>query len=88
MGLLGKMIGGAIGAKLLKKLGSAGRAPAGGQYIPANELDTVRTPVVRGTGGMVDRAGRFYKENPKLVHTLGSAALAIALARLAQRRRI
>jgi hypothetical protein len=92
MGLIGKVIGGALGAKLLKRMDNAYRdPPTSGQYIPANQVDPARTqptPMAGGVNGIVERAGRFYRENPKLVHTLGSAAVAIALARLAQRRRI
>lgn len=102
MGLIGKMITGAIGAKLLKRLQNAQRpvyadrrVATTGQYIPANQVDNVRGQLdsvrgqVTGQGNrIVERAGRFYKENPKLVHTIGSAALAIALARLSQRRRV
>jgi hypothetical protein len=89
MGLLGKVIGGVLAAEVLKRLESGARsAPAGTQYIPANQPDTMRMQPTRVGNGLVERAGRFYRENPKLVHTIGSAALAIALARLAQRRRI
>lgn len=88
MGLIGKMIGGAIGAKVLQRLerGARSRPTAttrNGEYIPAN------APVGHPAGGaLLERCGRFCKENPKLVTTIGSAALAIALASLAKRRRI
>jgi hypothetical protein len=35
--------------------------------------------------GIVDRISDFYAQHPALVQTLGSAALTIALARMAQR---
>jgi hypothetical protein len=89
MGLIGKMIGGAIAANLLKRLENGARSvPEQIQYIPASQPDTMRTQPTRVGNGIVDRAGRFYRENPRLVHAIGSAALAIALARLAQRRRM
>lgn len=88
MGLLDRMFGGALGAKLLKRRQDAEpAAPAAGQYIPADELDPIRTQPTPVGNGFVERAGRFYRENPKLVYTIGSAVLAIALARLAQNRR-
>jgi hypothetical protein len=36
---------------------------------------------------LLDRIGRFYAQHPQLVKTLGSAALAIALAGVANRMR-
>ena len=91
MGLIGKVITGAIGAKLLNRLQNGARTTtsttpqAGAEYIPANQLDPVGTGPSGTAGALVERAGRFYRENPKLV-TVGSAALAIALAALAKRR--
>ncbi len=35
--------------------------------------------------GIVDRVGGYYAEHPKLFKTLGSAALAVALAGVANR---
>jgi hypothetical protein len=35
---------------------------------------------------IIDRVSEFYSEHPTLIKTLGSAALTIALARIAQRR--
>jgi len=89
MGLLGKVIGGAIGAKVLKRLENGARSrPVGGEYIAARDLDAARTYPTPYGSSLLDRCGRFCKENPKLVTTLGSAALAIALASLAKRRRM
>ena len=87
MGVIGKVIGGVLGAKLLKRLEKGARSPAGGEYIPAGELDAARSYPARPGGVLLERCGRFCRENPKLVGTIGSAALAIALASLARRRR-
>ncbi|HET9577929.1 MAG TPA: hypothetical protein VFP44_08890 [Usitatibacter sp.] len=38
--------------------------------------------------GIIERVSRFYAQHPQLVQTLGSAALSIAMARMARRRRI
>jgi len=89
MGLISKVIGGAIGAKVLKRLQNRARSrPAGGEYIPARDLDAARTYPTPYGGSLLERCGRFCQDNPKLVTTIGSAALAIALASLARRRRI
>lgn len=42
------------------------------------------TPV---KGNALDRAGRIYQRNPKLVATVGAAALALIAAGLSRRRR-
>ena len=89
MGLIGKVIAGAIGAKVLKRMENGARSrPVDGEYIPARNLDTARTYPTPYGNSLIERCGRFCKENPKLVTTLGSAALAIALASLAKRRRM
>ncbi len=92
MGMLGRIVGGALAAKLLhraiaSKQESTQVGTPGGQYIPATQADT--PPAQAGWRGnaMVEKAGRFYRENPKLVHSIGSAALAIALASYAQSRK-
>jgi hypothetical protein len=84
MGMLGRIIGGAIGAKVLHSLATR-EATREGQYIPAPTSDA-SLPVATRSGSLVDRAGQFYAENPKLVHTAGAAALAIALAAIGKRR--
>jgi hypothetical protein len=37
--------------------------------------------------GIFDRLGEFYAQHPQLVKTLGSAAITIALAKIAERSR-
>jgi hypothetical protein len=89
MGLLTKTIGTIAGAKLLKRMQEAQRDPAAsGQYIPAGQADRARPYPTRMNDTLLARCGRFCQENPKLVTTVGSAVLAIALAKLAQRRRV
>jgi hypothetical protein len=75
MGMIGKVVSGVIGAKLLHSAMDS-KVNSNTQYIPA-----------RGETGIMDKASRFYRENPKLVHTIGSAVVAIALAKFAQRNR-
>jgi hypothetical protein len=88
MGMIGRIVGGALAAKLLHRaIASKQDTTQGGQYLPANQADTPPAQSGWRGNGMVEKAGRFYRENPKLVHSIGSAALAIALASYAQRRR-
>jgi hypothetical protein len=56
-----------------------------GQYIPAS---APQTPAAAGRGSAIlDRAGRFYRENPRKVQALGLVAAAMLLTRMGQRRR-
>ena len=85
MGMIGRILGGVAGAKLLHGALNRGTTQSG-QYIPAASTDASTGPVAtQADNSLVGRAGRFYAENPKLVH-LGTAALAIALAGFARRR--
>jgi hypothetical protein len=82
MGLIGKL----LAAKAVKSV------------VDASRNSAAREGAVQATGAqagsmasqapaMLGYAGRFYRNNTKLVHTVGSAALAIALARMLQKRR-
>lgn len=85
MGLLAKLITGNIAAKAVNKAiarheaRQAARAGAG-QYIPAGESAASVVPT-RGMS-VVDRAGAIYRNNPKLVGSIGIAAGLAALAML------
>jgi hypothetical protein len=86
MGMIGKILGGVAGAKLLQGALNR-RASQSGRYIPASQADASAGAVASpSSGGLMGRASRFYAENPKMVHTVGAAALAIALASFAKRR--
>ena len=88
MGLLTRIITGNIAAKAVNKAiarheaRQAARARAG-QYIPAGEAAASVVPT-RGTS-LVDRAGAVYRNNPKLVGSIGIAAGLAALAMLRRR---
>jgi hypothetical protein len=84
MGLLGKIIAAKATTKVVERMNERSRAmKAQPEYIPAG------TPT--GTGmqttanAYLDRAGRFYKENPKMVAGLGVAAALMALSALKKR---
>ncbi len=56
------------------------------QMTPAQVQD-IATRAEQHDPGVMDKIGGFYAEHPQLVKTLGSAALAIALAGVANRMR-
>jgi hypothetical protein len=84
MGLIGKILAAKLVAKLIERLDRAQTDPLPrAEYIPA------RRPQPAGVRGsaLLDRAGRVYQRNPRLVATLGAAALALIAAGVARRRR-
>ena len=86
MGMIGRILGGMAGAKLLHGALNRNTAQAG-QYIPADQTDTgAVATATQAASSIVGRAKSYYAENPKMVHTVGAAALAIALASFAKRR--
>ena len=86
MGLLTKIITGSIAAKAVDKAiarHDARQAARAGQYIPAGESAASVIPT-RGTS-VIDRAGAVYRNNPKLVGTIGIVAGLAALAMMRRR---
>jgi hypothetical protein len=91
----------AIGPSILSALGGGmlGRmsAPAGGavpqitpqqaSQLSPQQVQEIARKAEEHDPGVLDRVGGFYAEHPELVKTLGSAALAIALAGVANRMR-
>ena len=61
-------------------------APAGTDYVPVNQADTAVTRATQFGNSVVDRAGRVYKQNPKMIKTIASGALLIAAAVFAKRK--
>lgn len=84
MGMIGRILGGVAGAKLLHGALNRG-ATQTAQYIPAGQPDSSGAVANAADNSLIGRAGRFYADNPKMVH-LGTAALAIALAGFARKR--
>ncbi|HEU4851396.1 MAG TPA: hypothetical protein VFT37_04495 [Telluria sp.] len=86
-GVLASLGGGVLG-NLLQKRGGQQQAP----QITAEEAEQLSPDEVRQIAeraeqedpSIMDRMGQFYAKNPTLVKTLGGAALAIALGRMAQ----
>jgi hypothetical protein len=91
-GALSSLLHGADGAGLAGVLGQL----AGGGNVPqvsadqASTLTPEQVQVIASHAeqhdpGIIDRMSGFYAEHPTLVKTLGSAALSIALAKMAER---
>jgi hypothetical protein len=56
------------------------------EVTPA-EVQEIATKAEQHDPSVLDKVGGFYAEHPQLVKTLGSAALAIALAGISRRMR-
>lgn len=84
MGLIGKILAAKLVAKLTERLDRAQTGPLPrAEYIPARRAQSIGA---RGSA-LLDHAGRVYQRIPRLVATLGAAALALIAAGLARRRR-
>lgn len=90
LGAFGGMGGGLAGNVLGGALRNAVRgdriAPEQARDIPANDVEAAAAEAARRDPGIVERVSRFYAQHPQLVQSLGSAALAIAMSRMARRR--
>ncbi|HUP30178.1 MAG TPA: hypothetical protein VM122_08405 [Usitatibacter sp.] len=88
MGLLSKIIAAKATSKVVQKMNERSRAAPQGEYIPAGRT----VPGSTGTGlqstanAALNRAGEFYKQNPKMVAGLGVAAALMALSALKRRQ--
>lgn len=91
--VLSSLLTGAGGAglgALLGKLTGGGASPAAITPAQASQLTPEQVQVIASHAeqhnpGIIDSLSSFYAEHPGLVKTLGSAALTIALAKMAQR---
>lgn len=79
-GLLGRLTGSANGA--VPEL-----TPQQASQLTPEQVRDIATRAEQNDPGVLDRVGGFYAQHPQLVKTLGSAALAIALAGVANRMR-
>ena len=79
-GLLGKLAGSANGAP-------PQLTPEQASQLTPDQVRDIATRAEQHDPSVMDRVGGFYAQHPQLVKTLGSAALAIALASVANRMR-
>ena len=96
-GLLNELLGGLGGATmsgvaggplgdLLRRFGSGATVtPEQASQITPQQVQDAAQHAEQHNPGIVDKVSDFYAQHPGLVQTLGSAALAIALASMARR---
>jgi hypothetical protein len=90
-GALAQLAGGAAGggalAGLLGSLGGGQTVtPQQAQQISPEAVQQLAAHAEKADPSIIDKASAFYAQHPGLVKTLGSAALTIALAKVAERR--
>jgi len=78
-GLLGQLTGGSSEGPVL--------TPAQASQITPEQVQILANHAEQTNPGIIDQMSSFYAEHPTLVKTVGSAALAIALAKIAERTR-
>jgi hypothetical protein len=77
--------GGPLG-ELIRRLASGSTVtPEQAAAITPEQVQQVATHAEQQNPSIVDRVSDFYSQHPTVVQTLGSAALTIALAKMAQR---
>ncbi len=82
------VLAGVGGGALSSLLGGGGQiTPQQAQQISPEQVQQLAAHAEKADPSIVDRAGAFYAQHPTLVKTLGSAALSIALAKVAERQR-
>jgi hypothetical protein len=87
-GALSSLSGGALGG-LAGALGGARPqiTPEQASQISPQQVQDLANHAEKTSPDIFDKLGSFYAEHPQLVKTLGSAALTIALAKMANRMR-
>jgi len=81
-GLAGNVLGGALRNAVRGDHVTADDA----WQVPASDVEAAAAEAARRDPSIIERVSRFYAQHPQLVQTLGSAALSIAMSRMAQRR--
>ena len=83
----------ALGGGILGRMSAPSNAevpqltPQQASQLTREQVQEIATRAEQHDPGVLDKIGGFYAEHPQLVKTLGSAALAIALAGVANRMR-
>jgi hypothetical protein len=85
-GALAQLAGGGVLEGLLGAA-SKGVTPDQAQTVSPELVQQLATHAESKDPSIVDRASDFYAQHPTLIKTLGSAALSIALAKVAERQK-
>lgn len=83
-GLLGSLAGGALGGLFRGNEAPAAVTPEVAATMSPEQVKQIAERAEQDNPGIVERMGDFYAEHPQLVKTIGGAALAIVLGRVAQ----
>jgi hypothetical protein len=87
-GVLSTIAGGVLGRLTAPdNAGAAQVTPQQASQLTPQQVQTIATQAEKHDPTVLDKVGGFYAEHPQLVKTLGSAALAIALAGISNRMR-
>lgn len=87
-GVLSALAGGILGRMSAPSNGGVPQVtPQEASQLTPEQVQEIATRAQQHDPGVLDKIGGFYAEHPQLVKTLGSAALAIALAGVANRMR-
>lgn len=87
-GVLSALGGGILGRMLASAPTTSSHiTPQQASQVTAAQVQEIATQAEQHDPGVLDKIGGFYADHPQLVKTLGSAALAIALAGVARRMR-
>lgn len=85
-GVLSALAGGILGRMTAPSNGGVPQVtPEQASALTPEQVQVIATHAEQHDPGVLDRVGGFYAQHPDLVKTLGSAALAIALAGVASR---
>ena len=79
-GGIGDLLGGLLGGNQQQV------TPEAARQVPPEAVEELAQQAEQRDPSIVDMASDFYAKHPQLVKTLGAAALAIALAKIAQRK--
>jgi hypothetical protein len=77
-GLLGQLTGGGAAPQL---------TPDQASQLSPEQVQVIASHAEQANPGIIDQLSQFYAEHPTLVKTVGSAALSIALAKMAEHAR-
>jgi len=84
---LASILGGAgLGSLAADAQRGEGVTPEAAQQVPPQVVQQMAEHAEQHDPSIVDRLGSIYSQHPGLIKTLGSAALAVTLAKLAQRQ--
>ena len=83
-GLLSSIAGGALGNLFRGNDAPAAVTPEQAATMTPEQVKQLAEQAEQENPGIVDRMGDFYAEHPTLVKTIGGAALAIVLGRVAE----